>query len=899
MEQIEQPALGRRDFLKTTAVMGVFGALGSSWSGGLVPRANAASQTEIAKDRAGTKIIETNCRSCTADCGVLAHVRDGRVIKLEGNPDFERSRGALCVKGLSGITALYHPNRNKYPMKRVGARGENKWKRISWDEALDDIAKKLMEIRSKYGAEAVMGSTGGGGNPNFLSCCRFCDVFGTPNWFEPGASQCYLPRQMTYQMMYGGGPSANPSLGDSNCLEAYFYDEIKMKTFVLWGTDPSYSGPSQAGRALVELRARGVQTVVIDPRFTPDAAKADIWLPIRPGTDVALMMAWIKYIIDKNLYDSDFVMKWTNLPFLVNPKTKMILRESDIIAGGRADTFVVWDTKTESAKGLTYPWDDALVPALEGTFKVNGEECKTGFTLLRERVEPFTIAKAATECGLEAHKIEKAIKMYAQNTPSAIALGVATDHNINSAQAGMGTATLDMIMGNVEKPGTILQRYQEGAIGGLRSSMLKNFLSEAQLNKRLGGIEHKGMLRWWVAQPGPLLEAMITQKPYGIHAWIERSGNKLSVVANASRWVEGMKQLDLIVHAFLYPTSFSAYADYLLPMNEWLESDFITSSYNRMFARQAVTHLWETVNETYFWAQLAKKCGELGHTNCQRAFDPKETAPELPYFNTYEEQMDAWCKYFGMTWSEYKAKVPFDNVPYNEWRRYFIYKEVDAKTGKPKGFGTPSKKCEVYGESFIVMGRTGKPWTTYVLPPSSKDYDPLVYYMAPTENPSTEVGKEYPLVMTNGRLPVYHHGTLRNNPFIREIFPVAEIWVNPIAAKKYGVAQGDWVWVESLRGKIQAKARVTEGIPPDTVYMERFWNPETLDSPTKGWQEMNVNVLSKHTGPYNDMFGTYTLRGYQVKISKADSAPKGIWQKPEDFKPWLPEPTDSTKIVVL
>ncbi|MBP1681051.1 MAG: Psr/DMSO reductase-like protein chain [Proteobacteria bacterium] len=897
MEQQEQSAFGRRDFLKTTAVIGAFGALSGTWSDGLVTRAHAASP--INQERAGTKIVKTNCRSCTADCGVLAHVKDGRVIKIEGNPEFERSEGALCTKGLAGIQALYHPNRNKYPMKRVGARGENKWKRISWDEALNEIAQKLMEIREKYGAEAVMGSTGGGGNPNFLSCCRFCDVFGSPNWFEPGASQCYMPRQMVYQMTYGGGPSGNPSLGDSNCIEAFFYNEIKMKTFVLWGTDPSYSGPSQAGRALVELRARGVQTIVIDPRFTPDAAKADIWLPIRPGTDVALMMAWIKKIIDQKWYDHDFVMKWTNLPFLVNTKTKMILRENELIEGGRADTFVIWDTKTNAPAGLTYPWDDALEPALEGTYTIKDVEYKTGFTLLRERVAPFSVEKAAEECGLEVVKIEKAIQMYAKNTPSAIALGVATDHNVNSAQAPMGTATLDMIMGNVEKPGTILQRYAGGAIGDLRSTMLKKFLPEAQLRKRLGGIEHKGMLRWWVAQPAPLLEAMTTGKPYGIHAWIERSGNKLAMVADASKWIEGLKKLDLVVHAFVYPTSFSAYADYLLPMNEWLESDFITSSHNRMFARQAVTHLWETCNETFFWARLAKKCAELGHEECKRAFDPKATAPELPYFNTYEEQLDGWTKYFGMTWKEYIAKVPFDNVPYDQWRKYYIYKEIDSRTNKPKGFGTPSKKLEVYGESFIVLGRTGRPWTTYDLPPSSKDYDPLVYYMEPTENRKTEVGKEYPLTMTNGRLPMYHHGTLRNVPYIRELYPVAEIWVNPIAAKKYGVAQGDWVWVESLRGKIRAKARVTEGIPPDTVYMERFWNPETLDSPTKGWQEMNVNVLSKLTAPYNDMFGTYTLRGYQVKISKADGAPQGILEKPEEFKRWMPEPSDAAPAVRL
>jgi len=892
---MQQPRLNRRDFLKATAVTGVAVALGGMVDTGLAPVTPAQ-----AGAIATTQIVKTNCRSCTGDCGVLAHVRDGRVIKLEGNPEFERSRGAVCAKGLAGIQALYHPNRNKYPMERVGARGENKWKRISWEEAFDKIARKLMEIREKYGAEAVMGSTGGGGNPNFLSCCRFCDVFGTPNWFEPGCAQCYLPRQMIYQHMYGGGPTGNPSLADSNCLEAYFYDDIKMKTFVLWATDPAYSGPAQAGRAVNELRVRGVRTVVIDPRLTPDAAKADIWLPIRPGTDVALMLSWVRYIIDKKLYNAEFVMKWTNLPFLVDTKTKMFLRASDLAPGGDEKTFVVWDRKTKSAKPLAYPWDDALDPALEGTFPVNGLACKTGFTLLRERAEPFTLAKAGEICWLDPDMIEKAIKLYAENTPSGLALGVATDHNINSAQSAMGGATLDMLLGNVERPGAILQRYEEGQIGGLRSSMLKKFLSEEQLKKRLGGIEHKGLLRWWAAQPAELLTAMTEGTPYRIRAWLERSGNKLGVVANASQWVEGMKQLELIVHMFLYPTSFSAYADFLLPVTEWLESDFIVSSFNRMFARQAVTHLWETMNETWVWAQLAKRCGELGHEDCKRAFDPKETAPELPYYNTYEEQLDGWCDYFHMTWAEFKARMPFEFVPFDRWRRFFVYKELDPKTGQPRGFGTPSKKCEVYLESLIILGRTGQPWTTFPLPPSSKDYDPLPYFIEPPEGPNNpEVAKEFPLVMTNGRLPVFHHTTLRNIPYIREIFPVAEIWINPADASQYGVANGDWVWVQSPRGKIQSKARVASCMARGVVYQERFWNPETLDSATHGWSEMNVNVLSKNTGPFNDVFGTYTLRGYQVKISKADGPPKGIWQKPEDFKPWMPEPADPTKLVEL
>jgi len=127
---MKQPVLNRRDFMKATAVTGVAAAVAGSAYEGLT-------RLESVKAAAAstTKIVKTNCRACIANCGVLAHVKDGRVIKLEGNSEYPMSKGAMCAKGLSGIQALYHPNRNKYPMKRMGARGEGKWKRISWDQS--------------------------------------------------------------------------------------------------------------------------------------------------------------------------------------------------------------------------------------------------------------------------------------------------------------------------------------------------------------------------------------------------------------------------------------------------------------------------------------------------------------------------------------------------------------------------------------------------------------------------------------------------------------------------------------------------------------------------------------------------------------------------------------------
>ena len=844
------------------------------------------------------KIIKTACRACIANCGVLATVKNGRVESLRGNPEDPMSKGRMCAKGLSGIQALYHPNRNKYPMKRVGERGSGQWKRISWDEALDTIAKKLMETREKYGAEAVFCSTGGGGNPEIWSIARFCNIFGTPNWFEPGCAQCYLPRVLAYTMMYGG---VDPSIADSNALELYFPEDTPIKALVLWGTDPSWSCPASGGGMVNDLRAKGVKTVVVDPRLTPDAAKADVWLPIRPGTDVALMLAWIRYILENKLYDADFVMKWTNLPYLVDAETGMLLRPRKSGDPNVPDTFMVWDKKTNAAQPLEYPWNDALDPVLDGEFAVDGRVCRTGFRLLWERCAEFTLEKAAEVCRLDAERIRKAIRVFTDNIPSGLAIGVATDQTPNSVQAAMAAATIDLLLGNVERPGALMQRFRTSGCFDMPNypvPVAADRLPPEQLKKRLGGRAHKGLGIWWAGHPSSILEAILTGQPYQPRVWIDRSGNKLAATADSQKWEQAIHKLDFIVHVYMYPTSFSAYADILIPAEEWLETDMLVETCNTLVARQATTHLWETMDETLFWSKLAKRCGELGHEACKKAFDADYMGHDLPYWDSMEEFLDHWVNRLGMRWKEFAAKAPIEYLPKDQWRSYYVYRQPDPKNGgRPAGFATPSKKCELYLESMITLGRTGKPFSSIELEPADEDYDPLPYYLEPVESPDSDLASEYPLVYTGGRVPYYHHNTLRNIPWLREMYPAPELWIHPEAAEKYGVEDGGWVWVESLRGRTRAVAKVTAGINPGTVFMERFWVPENLNGPTHGWKEMNVNLLTKATAPFNDVVGTYTLRAFQVKVYKAEGAPEGVWLDPEEFRPWLPVPAGPTKEV--
>ena len=394
---------------------------------------------------------------------------------------------------------------------------------------------------------------------------------------------------------------------------------------------------------------------------------------------------------------------------------------------------------------------------------------------------------------------------------------------------------------------------------------------------------------------------MLTGKPYKPRVWIDRSGNKMGAIADSQKVKRVIDELDFIVHMYMYPTSFSAYADILLPTEEWLETDMIVETCNTLCARQQVTHLWETMDETLIWSKIAKRCGELGHEACAKAFDADYMGKDLPYWDKVTDLWDHFLARVGLTFEELKEKTPYTYMPKEEWKEYYVYQKPDPKTGLPQGFDTPSKKCELYLESMITLGRTGQPFSHCELPPASKDYEPLPYYLEPAESPrgNPEEAAEYPLVMTGGRVPFYHHNTLRNVPWLREIYPVPELWVYPADAEKYGLEDGAWAWIESRRGKIRAVVSVTEGIKPGVVYMERFWNPETLQTKTHGWTEMNVNMLTRADAPFNDVVGTYTLRGFQVKVYPAEGAPEGIWTSPEDFSSWLAKPSDPTQEVSL
>ena len=244
------------------------------------------------------KVVRTICFDCHSKCGVLLHVRDNQIVKVEGDPNHPVSKGMVCCKGLSAQQIHAHPDRLKYPMRRVGPRGSGKWQEISWDEALDEIESKLREITGKYGEGAFIISQGTGRGWNHWHM-RLNASFGLPGWGLCPVHICLMPNLLPTMFTYGYFSFIDAA------------DVRNANTIVEWGINPLTAWPGLQAPDLIDAKTRGAKLIVIDPRFTDLAAKADIWLQVKPGSDGALALGLMHVLFKEELYDKEFVEKWT------------------------------------------------------------------------------------------------------------------------------------------------------------------------------------------------------------------------------------------------------------------------------------------------------------------------------------------------------------------------------------------------------------------------------------------------------------------------------------------------------------------------------------------------------------------------------------------------------------
>jgi len=486
------------------------------------------------------KIVRTACMPFdTGSCGLLAHVRDGKLVKIEPADFPEPEYRRVCARGLSIPKLVYHPDRLKYPMKRVGERGEGKWQRVSWDEALRSIALRFKEITEKYGSLSV-------------------------GWdcLDTTVSHFYYERlaaalENSWIISGGPGDAAGPcaemvSYGmPLGFLEGVGYesDFENPELCVVWGKNPVETDFRQY-RRIRDTQERGARVVVIDPRFTPTAAKADQYIQIRPGTDSALALGLMNLIISQGLEDNAFICRYTVGPFLIRSDNGLFLREKDINSDSQTNDHIIWDVNRDVFRR---PEASDAVPALRGSYVVNGIACKPAFQLLAELAEQYPLEKTSEITEIETDVIQKLASDYATCKPALSYRGWGAQRTFHGDLAHRAIISLAAITGNVSLKGPRQIVLKKGALtkpGGRFTNYL--FMSD-------------------------FYEAILNHKPYPLKALWTAGINLINQFPNENRIKnEIIPRLDFIVVVELFMTATAEYADIVLPAATFMEySDLV------------------------------------------------------------------------------------------------------------------------------------------------------------------------------------------------------------------------------------------------------------------------------------------------------------------------------------
>jgi len=703
---------------------------------------------EDVKQIATDGLVRSTCGLCHIGCGILVHVKSGRVVKVEGDPESLLNKGVLCPKGLASLEYLYHPDRLQHPLKRLGERGEGKWLPVSWDEALDTVASELAKARDKYGAESVTFIRGAAKGFQDYYLARFANVFGSPN-ITSMAPVCFMPRRNASILTYG-----------FYAIPDFDYPPASI---TVWGENLPETLHHVYRRVMTAVE-RGTKLMVIDPRENEMADRADLWLKPRPGSDLALTLGMLNVIINEELYDKAFVKQWT-----------------------------------------------------------------VGFDELRAHVQDYAPERVADITWIPAKVIRQAAKFYGANKPACIQWGNGIEQGVNGFQATRAICILRAITGNLEIPGGELRWSPPPLLGpGSPAFSLLEKISP-EVRQRRVTTKDKLIPIAFYALPQGIIKAIIYGDPYPVRAAYVQGCNPLLSYSNVQEVYQALLNLDFLAVTDMFMTPTAALADIVLPVTTYLEfNSIVAPPYSLAVAlvQQKVTRVGECHSDYEILRDLARKLGQGEY-----------------FWDTEEQCLDYILAPSGKTFDEFrKIGMLVGNTQY--------------QTYQSQGFATPSGKVELYSGQLREWGFDSLP--TYYEPPET-----------PYNNP--ELAKEYPLVFTSWKSAPFRHSGGRQISTLREMHPEPIVNIHPETADELGIKEGDWVYIETKRGRIRQKAYLTTGIDPKVIGVDyAWWFPEQGASGLYGWAESNINILTDDKPPFSREMGSACLRGIPCKIYKED-----------------------------
>jgi anaerobic selenocysteine-containing dehydrogenase len=749
-------------------------------------------------DHAGIQRIHGYCGLCIARCGTVATVENGRFTRLDPDPSHPTGQ-AICAKGRAAPELVYHPERLTYPLRRTRPKGDADpgWERISWDTALDLIACAMRRISDQYGPEAVAFSlsspstTAIADSTGFIG--RLMNAFGTPNGFT-NLDVCGWGRAFATRYVYGvgsvgaGAGGAMPDIAHSGCL-------------ILWGYNPSFSRLTHA-TAIVEAKKRGMRLIVIDPRRVGLAGKADVWLRVRPGTDGALALGLANLMIQHGWYDADFMRAWSNGPLLVRADTGRMLTTRDLTANGEARHYLAWDAVAGrpvayDASTGRYDGDTAKL-ALGGEYRITtarGEVvCQPAFALYAALCRRYPPDVIEAMCWVSRGRLEEAARLIWRSRPVSYYAWSGHEQHANVTQTARAMALLYALTGCFDAPGgnVLLPAVPSAPITG------EELPAAQPLAPALGVAERPlGPARWKNITARDLYRAILEGKPYPVRGLIGFGANMLLSQADSGYGRTALAALDFYAHADLFMTPTAALADVVLPVASAFERDALKIGFEINMEAQSLIQLRQAVvpppgearADTDIVFDLAGRLGlaaQFWDGNIEAAYR-HQLAPS------------------GITLEALRARPEGVRVPLQ--MRHAKHAEPDPR-GNPRGFATPSRRIEIYSETFLEHG-----------------YAPLPDFVEPAISPVArpDLTARFPLVLTCAKPSLFCQSQHRALPSLRRKALDPEAELHPEAALARGIAEGDWVSIATPSGSVRARAHLNEELDPRVVIGEHGW----------------------------------------------------------------------------
>lgn len=751
-------------------------------------------------------LVPTVCFNCESACGLLAYVDKTtlEIKKFEGNPVHPGSRGRNCAKGPATHNQTYDPERILYPLKRTGRRGEGKWKRISWEEALTEIAAKMRESRMKR-RDGIVYHVGRPGEDGYTNRC-------VSAWGVDGHNShtniCSSGARFGY-FLWGGFDRPSPDHAHARVI-------LLISSHLETG---HYFNPH--AQRIIEGKMEGAKLITLDPRLSNTASMSDIWLPTWPGSEQAVLLYFANYLLQTGRYDREFVREWVN-----------------------------WEETLEAiAQGQLDIGDDALQKQIANA---PAPDFALFEQALRQLYAEFTLERAAAEAQVPAERLEAAAEAIADcdGRLAAHTWRSASIGNLGGWQVARCLFFLNVLTGSVgTRGGTSANSWNKFVPKPFKSPPPNDAWNELHL-------PHEWPLAFY--EMSFLLPHFLEEGRGTIDVYFTRVYNPMWINPDGFMWLKALQDEEKIgCHVALTPTwnESAWFADYVLPMGHAGERHDLMSqethagqwlAFRQPVRRVAMEKLGRPVRYTYeanpgevweeneWWIELSARMDPDGTLGIRQWFESpyrpgelitveeyyrwifENSVPGLPEAAAKEGLTPlAYMRKYGVfevTRENYRPYAKPLDGPFSEGKHRRLERDGTAAgvmaEGQPRvGMGTPSRKLEFYSPTMYEWGWTEReytiPWT-------------LRSHVHPDE---IDVQKGEMLLLPNFRLPTLIHTRSANAKWLYEISHKNPIWLHPQDAERMGVQTGDLLRVETEIGYFVDRAWVTEGIKPGIIAM--------------------------------------------------------------------------------